>query len=394
MRISEPIKLRWKPLADGRESAYLDISISGTRRRKEFLRVYRGGTLGRRESRDAERLASAICQKRLDEYNLARSGVTALRPHRLFVPYYADRCEDEALRPSTRVSWRTSLGHIRRYLAARGIDEGSVTIGDIDNRLCRDYLSFLLYEEMPTAINRGKGVANGRRSRQSSSKAHLLPSTAALVFAKFKACLSKAVSDGHIPYNPANGIQRPRQQQSRRTFLDIGEVRALMATPFPNDVVCRAFLFSCLTGMRYSDISLLSWDMVSTFDSHHRVTFAQRKTGGQMYLDISDLAFGYMGQRSDGLVFAGLPLPPSCNAAIAKWVKVAGIQKRVTFHSARHTAAVAMLTAGADIYTVSKVLGHTSLSSTQVYADIVDGKRRSAVDALAALVGDDRGTEM
>ncbi len=393
MKTSEPIKLRWKRIGGGRESAFLDINIAGRPRKKEYLRLYRGGDLPRAKSREAERLAAAICAKRLSDYNAARAGIRVMRTHRLLTEYYEECCSSPSLRESTRASWRSSLTRLRNYLERMHISAGTLIVGDIDGEWCRSYLRYLQNEAEPIAINRGKPVrCHQGISRARSDKHRLSPSTARQVFSKFKAMLAKAVTDGIIAYNPAVQVGRIKTERAHREYLDIGEVRRLMRTDFPHDVVCRAFLFSCLTGLRYSDIRNLDWSMVSRYDGHYRIDFSQQKTRGQMYLDISDLAFRYMGSGS-GQVFKGLPLPPSCNAVLSRWMQDAGIQKHITFHCARHTAAVSLLTAGAEIYTVSKILGHSSLSVTQVYADIVDKKRSEAIDALAGILGDNEGTD-
>jgi site-specific recombinase XerD len=67
------------------------------------------------------------------------------------------------------------------------------------------------------------------------------------------------------------------------------------------------------------------------------------------------------------------------------WLKAAKIKKRITFHCSRHTFATSLLTAGVDLFTVSKLLGHKSISSTAIYAKIVDQKKNDAVNALQRL---------
>ena len=81
----------------------------------------------------------------------------------------------------------------------------------------------------------------------------------------------------------------------------------------------------------------------------------------------------------DGLVFGGLPNTSNLCVSLKNWADKAGVKKNVTFHTARHSCAVLLLTLGADIYTVSKILGHRSVRATQVYAKIVDKKKDDAI---------------
>ena len=76
------------------------------------------------------------------------------------------------------------------------------------------------------------------------------------------------------------------------------------------------------------------------------------------------------------------------NVALVQWMLKAGITKAITFHSARHTFATLQLTLGTDIYTVSKLLGHSELKTTQIYAKIIDQKKLEAVNRIPNLVNE------
>jgi len=144
--------------------------------------------------------------------------------------------------------------------------------------------------------------------------------------------------------------------------------------------VRRAFLFSCLTGLRRSDIERLTWGDVQQQGDFVRIVFRQKKTRGQEYLDITPQAVAYMGERQaeDVRVFP-LPDVKYANAHVKTWAQAAGIEKHITFHCARHTFAVLMLDIGTDIYTVSKLLGHREISTTQIYAKVLDKNKQAAV---------------
>jgi integrase len=146
-------------------------------------------------------------------------------------------------------------------------------------------------------------------------------------------------------------------------------------------------MFSCLTGLRWSDINKLTWSEVRDEDEETRLVFKQKKTAGQEYQFISGQARQLLGKRTreNDRVFQGLKYGAHFNAEILRWCMRAGITKHITFHSARHTHAVLLLENGADIYTVSKILGHKEIRTTQVYAKIVDKKKKEAAYLIPKL---------
>ena len=75
----------------------------------------------------------------------------------------------------------------------------------------------------------------------------------------------------------------------------------------------------------------------------------------------------------------------ACNRCLKKIAAAAGIEKKISYHTSRHTFAVLALAAGGDIYTVGKLLGHTSINSTQVYADVVMETKVEAISRISKL---------
>ena len=168
-----------------------------------------------------------------------------------------------------------------------------------------------------------------------------------------------------------------------RVYLTIDEVRALVKTDCRYDILKEAFLFSCLTGLRWSDINKLDWSEISEFNGSHRITFNQKKTGNLQYLDIPPQAFNLLkGIEKKGRVFQSLKYSAYMNIELLRWTMAAGISKHVTFHAGRHTFAVSLITQGVDIYTISKLMGHTEVKTTQIYADIIDSVRKDAMHKI------------
>ena len=207
-------------------------------------------------------------------------------------------------------------------------------------------------------------------------------------FNKLRACLNQAFEEGLLRFNPMRGIENFKAEEGTRMYLTIDEVRKLAETECDYPQIKAAFLFSCLTGLRRSDVLRLTWGDVHKQGEFTRIIFKQKKTSGQEYLDISPEAAELMGKRGkpNEHIFTDIHSPSCTNTTIKLWVARAGINKTITFHCARHTFATLMLDIGTDIYTVSKLLGHRELSTTQIYAKVLDKNKQAAVAAIPSIL--------
>ena len=206
-------------------------------------------------------------------------------------------------------------------------------------------------------------------------------------FNKFKAALRRAFDDGYLSINYASKIKSFEQAESQREYLTFDELQSLANAECKYPVLKKAFLFSCLSGLRWSDINTLMWSEVRDEGELSKVNFRQEKTDGVEYLYISKQARELLGDRQapQERVFRGLKYGMTYNTEIIRWCNRAAVPKHITFHSASHTNAVLLLENGADIYTVSKRLGHRELRTTQIYAKIVDSKAREAAEMIPEL---------
>ena len=190
------------------------------------------------------------------------------------------------------------------------------------------------------------------------------------------------------PFNRLSPVEKIKKPESRREYMTVDEVRKLIATPMKNERVKAAYLFSCFCGLRISDIVGLKWENVYYDGDQVRLEVVMKKTKAPIYLPLSKEALRWMPERGDKLstehVF-NLPSSAGINQLLKPWAKDAGITKNFTFHTARHTFATMMLTLGADLYTTSKLLGHTDVRMTQVYAKIVNRKKDEAVNLVNGL---------
>ena len=174
-------------------------------------------------------------------------------------------------------------------------------------------------------------------------------------------------------------------EESERGFLTYDELKALANTPCEIPVLGNAFLFSASTGLRWSDIEKLTWHEVQhSKEMGYYIRFRQKKTKGLETLPFSENAFNLLPKQEPDmdLVFGNLKYSAWYNVKLKQWIMKAGISKNITFHSARHTYATLQLTLGTDIYTVSKLLGHKNISTTQIYAKVIDEKKRVAANKI------------
>jgi integrase len=154
-------------------------------------------------------------------------------------------------------------------------------------------------------------------------------------------------------------------------------------------IVKNAFLFSCFSGLRYSDITALTWGQLQTDNEGKTVIrYVQQKTNKPENLQLSSEALKFLPEKNDAKsadTIFNLPANNYTNFVLAGWTLAAGINKRVTFHVSRHTNATLLLSLDVPIETVSKLLGHSDIQTTQIYAKVIDKSKRAAVSKLDGL---------
>jgi integrase len=262
---------------------------------------------------------------------------------------------------SIRLSWLIVLDYLKQY-AGENFYFSNITEG-----WCEDFKDFLL--NVPS---------------RKSNKAKLMQNSASSYFSIFKAALHKAFVDGFLNVDIGARIKGIKEQETRREFLTEEELNTLVNTPCDREELKRAALFSALTGLRHCDIQKLQWKEIAISGDQARLNFTQQKTKGVEYMPISEQALQLCGEKGNpnDLVFDGLPDPAWISKPLKRWITAAEITKKITFHCFRHTYATLQLTGGTDIYTVSKMLGHTNVKTTQIYTKVVDEKKQKAANTI------------
>ncbi|MDX1943184.1 MAG: site-specific integrase [Saprospiraceae bacterium] len=218
-------------------------------------------------------------------------------------------------------------------------------------------------------------------------KNDLAQNTKSAYFGKFLAALKQAYLEGFLSVDFGRQVKIIKPVETERGFVTLEELKQLAQAECVKPELKRAFLFSALTGLRYSDIYNLTWGQLQKeTDGSYTIRFTQQKTKGVETLPIPNPARKLMGEagESDEKVFPDLKEKMNVwdGLRLKQWFLAAGIAKELSFHAARHSFATIQLTLGTDIYTVSKLLGHKELKTTQIYGKIVDSKKQEAANRM------------
>lgn len=372
MKEKEPIRLRQKEIANGNKSLYLDIYMRGIRR-YEFLRLYlipERTKEDRERNKETIRLANAIKAQRIIDLQSGRWGFDdKTNPSKVrffdFMREQVERRKRGNGRNGNYLNWQGCVNLIAKY------EKRNITIAEVTKQWLEGFIRFM---DKYTSERTGEPLKQNTRVSY---------------WRKVRCCMSEAQKQGIIRTNPCLRCDVMREEDSERNYLTLDEVRRLAQKPMHPDSLKRAFLFSCLTGLRKSDVQRLTWGDIHEDSEGTQIIFRQKKTHGMEYLHISQQARKLMGERQDNpqKVFKVSDSWHN-NVLIDRWVRSAGIDKHITFHCARHTFATMMLTIGTDIYTTSKLLGHKNVKTTQIYARIIDEKKKNAVDNIPDILSD------
>ena len=373
----EPVHLREKPLSSGRTSLYLEINRDGMRR-YEFLKLYL--TNGKsKEDKQADKkvweLAEAIRAKRVVELRNSRYGFTDHDNGKADVYKYMQMIGRKKPDDSGRRYYQRAELLLRKY---SGLER--LPFNAIDRVFVEGFLLFL-EKYKSTMIGQYKRLKVRGLSENTQYK----------YFTILKVVINSAVRSGIMSSNPCDNIDnslKPRQESAEREFLTIEELGKLMETN-PTDHTRKTFLFGCFTGLRHSDIVTLQWEDIKQTEEGLMIRKKQQKTENVVEIPMNKAAISLLPARKEkGLIFGDKFTQVHRNKIIKRWVKSVGIDKHITFHCSRHTFATLLISKGADLYVVSKLLGHTNIETTQIYAKVVDESRRKAVDLLPEFIGE------
>ena len=217
----------------------------------------------------------------------------------------------------------------------------------------------------------------------------LSQNTALSYFNKVRTALKDAYNNKVIKENPTLRVKSIRETETHREYLTFEELQSLANTECKSPLLKTAFIFSALTGLRYSDVKALKWKNIKhDISNGYSIIFTQQKTKGAENLPVGEQAIRLLGERrgEDDFVLDDLRYTSYYSDKLSNWVTDAGVTKHITFHCARHSFATLQLTMGTDIYTVSKLLGHKHLKTTEIYGQVINKKKIEAAERIPELL--------
>lgn len=378
LKLKEPVKIRLKPISDGNRSIYLDIYWKGVRK-YEYLKLYlvpEVNPLSKEKNRETMAVAEQIKAERIKALNghSLQDWDTVRQSAMLLTTWIKKYCEGGVgVKKSTLHCRKEMMNTIEKYLA--DTKKMFISLAEVDAGFCRGYVKFL-------------------RSFQNSHIKHAKPrpiseNTANRYLGMFSTALNNAVRQGIIRNNPMKELgarERIQPKDSKKEYLTIEELRTLMATDCYRPEVKQAFVFACFTGLRLSDMYRLSpMHIFKTPDGKGEyIDLEMQKTEKPVIIPLSEEAKRWLPKpKGNDIPFFDIPTTQTViGRALRKWAEAAGIEKHISFHCSRHTFGTMMLTLGADLYTTSKLMGHSSIQTTEIYAKIVDKKKEEAINLI------------
>jgi len=336
------LKINHRTLANGKTILFLNYRKDGITKTKRLV------TLKGNKKDDLALINLAMVQRADHEKNLSNTktkhNIFKAKSNALQVASYIDTLPN--------IKRYSRLAYLKRHLEKFAGKE--LTFSQIDKQFCSKFVDYLIAT---------------------------IDKSAKYYVQAFKHVLTKAHDEDYLADVPRINI--PKYHSPHKEYLTIEELQNIHATPVKNPEYKNAFLFACYTGIRFIDLKQI------TFNDIHdgKLAFIQQKTQEPVSVKLNQTALKIVEtqkEKNSTRIF-DLKSHVSWNENVDKLAKAAGITKHITGHCARHTFATLCITQGADIYVVSKLLGHTNVRMTQLYAKMGEQRKDAVIDSLPEL---------
>ena len=343
------VTIRERKYKSGKIALYLDVYHKGERKIENTGLSFKEGG---KDKKNAYEKAKQLRAKK--EIELVENNFDLLSTDRMnqsFFEYFEKHL-------SKGSSYKSLLKKLKDFQNTRNVS-GTLTFAKINHKYLEEFKEYLLSE--------------------------LSQNSAWAYWNILRGIFNHAINERIIQSNPTKAIS-VKKIDTTKVYLEENEVKLLASAKCDNENIKRAFLFACYTGLRISDIEKLLWSEIQD----KKLVFRQKKTKDILYLPLNQTALNIINEQKKETnnkqrVF-DLPKKTTRNVILNNWVITSGINKNITFHTSRHTFATLSLNSGSDLASVSKLLGHSDIKTTQIYAKITGDSLTKAVNNLPTLV--------
>lgn len=342
------VKLIWRSMKSGSRAAYLHVHLNGKEHRKSLKIVIKKGENGKEKRRLAEKAKAKY------ELQILNQDHGFEKPKDLdmcFISYYRQYIKDY-----TKTDFRKVKYSLSKFLEFTGRQQ--MSFKSVTPILCEGYMNHL------------------------KDKSGLSGETPYMYWKKFKGVLKHAKKAEIINSNPADDIKFVGYNKGfgnlNKEIVTFDELKILINTRCGNEEVKKAFIFSCFTGLGRAELTKLKWDDIR----NGKMKMKRGKSSVQVWNDLHPYAAKLIGEGSEGFVFKELPSEQSVQKSITAWMKRANIKKHISFYCGRHSFGILLFDNGADLLTVSKLMGHRSVRHTLKYLNYIDKHKSEAISAI------------
>lgn len=350
------VKLRKRKNADGSVSLRLDIYHNGKRTIETLkdLQLVKGSNPDDREYNKARlQKAKAIEAARAEELSSNDYNMVSDAGKKTIVTDWLKSYVDSYTKKDKR-NMQGALNRFKGYLIE--VNNVGLTFANLNPLIIEDFINYL------EAKSTGEGAAS--------------------YYSRFKKMIKQAYRQKLMKANVIDFVEvRIKGKAKKKDTLTLDELKTLSRTHTESAEVRRAFLFSCVTGLRWCDVKALKWNSINLKD--RQMSVVQSKTAISVATPLNDTAIKLLGKASKPDLFVfDLPTANGANKTLKAWVSRAELNKKITWHNARHSFGTNLIFNNVDVLTASKLLGHTSMKHTQRYVKASEEMQQTATNAV------------
>jgi integrase len=370
------VTLRRKKLKSEKESLYLDYypeivnPNTGEKTRREFLDLHVFINPKNQEEKkfnsEALEVANLVKSKRELQIRNKEFGfkenvnisIDFVNFYQTIVDEYYNKTSE-----SNYNTWKASFNHFLNF------SNGIIMSNQLDLNYINRFRAYLL---------------NVKTTRNSKEPKNISRNTASSYYKNFIYVLKQAYKRNFIELNLADDAKYIKEEETHREYLTEEELTQLWHIPMKLEKVKHMAIFSALSGLRFVDINKLNWkDVYNDKHQGYYIQFREQKTKNIKNHPISQTAYNILKSQNtnEGLIFGGIKYS-QITRPLKDWLNQASIGKKISFHNFRHSYATLQLANGTDIYTVSKLLGHKNVATTQIYTKILDKNKIEAANRI------------